>query len=144
MRHELRELNSAGNTLGLVILLVIAGYAAIILSPVILTVLIGYGIYRAVQWIRRRRTRRASRDADNRERRSLVSGLIAGPCAECTAGPGETCTGSSAEISVLDKKIMAHTGRILAAIDAGRVSREQVIAQFGDSPPAGLAEEVTT
>ncbi len=85
---------------------------------------------------------RAGRDA--RESAELTAGLISSACDQCGARPGQGCLAAAygrAEYLRIrtHPDRFVHASRMLAAIDAGAVAREDVAAQFPASTrPAWL------
>ena len=75
-------------------------------------------------------------------RRMLVKRLLSTACPENDGPAGRSCTDMTAgEMCRLDVTgtTRVHTSRVEAAVSAGRVSLDKILAQFGDNPPAGIA-----
>jgi len=83
--------------------------------------------------------------ARERQRASLVRGLLSPSCPVCEAGAGTGCDRDHpawTEMVCLDRDppLLIHADRAAVAVTAGLVSRKRVLAQFGDGQvPAALA-----
>lgn len=74
-----------------------------------------------------------------RRRRSLTAALLSGTCPHCPAGEQEPCSAGELEMCDLGGGVTVHTVRILAAIAGGKASYGEVLAHFGQNPPAVIA-----